>query len=50
LIQINGQAIAAVRPPMATLEKTMTPSEIAVLSMVLGAFVAFAATLGWYSR
>jgi hypothetical protein len=50
LIQINGLAIAASHPPTATLEDSMTPGEIAVLSLVLGAFVVFAATLGWYSR
>lgn len=50
LIQINGLAIAASHPSTATLEDSMTPGEIAVLSLVLGAFVVFAATLGWYSR
>jgi hypothetical protein len=50
LIQINGLAITASHPPTATLEDSMTLGEITVLSLVLGAFVVFAATLGWYSR
>jgi hypothetical protein len=32
------------------LEEAMTPGEIAVLAAVIGAFIAFAATLAWYSR
>jgi hypothetical protein len=50
LIQINGLTITASHPPTATLEDSMTLGEITVLSLVLGAFVVFAATLGWYSR
>jgi len=50
LIQINGLVIAAPHPPTAASEDAMTPGEIAVLSLVLGAFVVFTATLDWYSR
>jgi len=33
-----------------TLEEAMTLGEVAVLVLVIGAFVAFAGTLAWYSR
>lgn len=28
----------------------MTPGEVVVLTMIIAAFIAFAATLAWYSR
>lgn len=50
LMQIKAVAIASAQRLLVALEDSMTLGEIAVLGSVLGAFVAFAVTLAWYSR
>jgi hypothetical protein len=50
LIQVKAIVSASLKPPCEPQEEAMTPGEITVLAVVIGAFIAFAATLAWYSR
>ena len=50
LIQIKAAGITLLHRFSAFWRKAMTPSEVTILIMIIGAFIAFAATLAWYSR
>jgi hypothetical protein len=50
LIQIKAAGISLLHRFSAFWREAMTPSEVTILVMIIGAFVAFAATLAWYSR
>ncbi|MGA8759011.1 MAG: hypothetical protein WB611_22400 [Stellaceae bacterium] len=50
MIQIKAAGIALLHRFSALWRKAMTPSEVTILIMITGAFIAFAVTLAWYSR
>src|SRR5271165_2981077 len=50
LIQIKAAGITPWHPFSTFWRKAVTPGEVTTLVVIIGAFIAFAATLAWYSR